>query len=85
VAAGATECIGDSFADDDETCDSGLLAIGVISFVVFRIWDIVDVWATPLDQERRYRYLKKQNVSYNWRPIILAKDDSALVGLQFRF
>ncbi len=49
---GAAQCLGDIIGETIEQrerrCRGGLMQLGAISFFVFKIWEIVDVWATPL-------------------------------------
>lgn len=63
VVAGAVGCVDESAdGDDDWTCsslESALVLTGVIGFVGFRIWEIVDVWATPPSQNKKFHSLKK--------------------------
>ncbi len=81
---GFGDCIGDTLSGYHD-CNSGLLALGIAGYVGFRIWDVVDLWATPLDEERRYRYLKSKETAFNWRPVLMARENSPMLGLQFGF
>lgn len=57
---GAAGCIRDSDFESDEcsTLNSALVIGGIIGFIGFRIWEIVDVWAVPPSQNRKYKELK---------------------------
>jgi hypothetical protein len=55
LSYGLAQCLGDIVGDTisntpDNNCGSGdtAITIGAVGFVVFKIWEIVDVWATPL-------------------------------------
>lgn len=52
VGIGAGECLGDAAGDalagqKTTNCDSNLLAAGAITFLVFKVWEIIDVWVEP--------------------------------------
>lgn len=65
VLAGALGCADDTI---ESTVDSGepecsdlegaLIVTGVISYIGFRIWEIVDVWAMPPGHNRKVKDLK---------------------------
>jgi hypothetical protein len=54
IAVGALECMGDSLEDaasgHKSNCNSDLLTAGVVTFLVFKVWELVDVWATPVSR-----------------------------------
>ena len=59
VVAGIAGCLDNAF--DSDNCSSGesaLVATGIIGFLGFRIWEIIDVWAVPPDHNKKYRELK---------------------------
>lgn len=62
LAAGLGSCFGDALSSNDGDCNTGggLVFLGAFGFVGFRVWEIVDLWATPLEQDRRYRELKSR-------------------------
>jgi hypothetical protein len=61
ILAGVSGCIRDSDFDTDHCSgfNSTLIIGGLLGFVGFRVWEIVDVWATPPSQNRKYKELKK--------------------------
>jgi hypothetical protein len=65
--------------------NNGLLTLGVIGFVGFRIWEIVDLWAAPPEINRRYRALKERTSGTSWSPIIAPTNDTVIYGFQYRF
>lgn len=73
--------------DWDSKCDSSLIMAGLIGFVFFRIWEIVDVWATPPMINQKYRNLKKMmgpNHS-DFETLLLPEKDGGRLALQWRF
>ncbi len=64
---------------------NGLVGLGVVGFVGFRIWEIVDLWATPPEINRRYRALKQRTSGSTWSPTIFQSQGDYLLGLQYRF
>lgn len=61
ILVGVSGCLRDSDFDTDHCSgfNSTLVIGGVLGFIGFRIWEIVDVWATPPSQNRKYEELKK--------------------------
>lgn len=60
VVGGVAGCIDNSFSSDKcSGLESTLIVTGVVGFVGFRIWEIVDVWAAPPGMNTKYRALKK--------------------------
>lgn len=57
ILIGANEC--DFSTDSDSNCNNGLAAAGVLSYLGFRIWEIVDVWSGVPRYEAKYRSLKE--------------------------
>lgn len=48
--------------DDEWDCsggNEGLIVAGVIGYVGFRLWEIVDVWAAPPSYNSKYKKLQK--------------------------
>lgn len=59
IVGGLLGCVDNAF--DDQKCsdvERTLVGAGVIGFFGFRIWEIVDVWAVPPSQNKKYRKLK---------------------------
>lgn len=58
---GIAGCAGRGISGSDDCTDgqSFLIVGGVLGYIGFRIWEIVDVWATPPSQNRKYKELKK--------------------------
>jgi hypothetical protein len=60
---GMSDCvaqdIGNAVSNETHNCSSAALTIGLAGFVGLRIWEIVDVWATPPSINSRYRNLRK--------------------------
>lgn len=56
IIAGAVDCVNDDFNNSingsNGSCNSGLLTAGVIGFVGFRLWEIIDVWLAPVLDNR---------------------------------
>lgn len=70
-------------------CDGTLLFVGISGFLVFRIWEIIDVWATPPEINRKYKRLKEM-LGPNFRNfetqiIPLLNGNGAQLALQWQF
>lgn len=93
LLAGASECTGDLSRGGDCSSGAGTMTIGVLGFVAFRIWEIVDVWAAPLRIEKEYRELKKmieekeksKNIDVSFSPFYSPSFNTAGVGLSLKF
>ena len=92
LVSGLAKCVSDSssYNRNSGCSDSGAITLGLVGYLVFRIWEVVDVWVTPPDHNRRYRKLKKrlgedpdeEALSIMVMPV--AQNNFGL-GLQFRF
>lgn len=60
VMYGLIDCIEDDYYDEygDDDCAWGSIAIGMVALSVFRIWELVDVWAGPAQHNARVRNLR---------------------------
>jgi hypothetical protein len=64
VVAGALGCLNNEFdngfngKDDCQGVNEALLVTGIIGFVGFRVWEIVDVWGAPFGHNKKVRELK---------------------------
>ena len=75
------------------TCTSRVdskLALGLVAFVVVRIWELIDVWIGPVTHNDKYRRLKKRygeeaNGTGASLTILPSLAGGATLGLQFRF
>ncbi len=86
AAAGASTCMEDREGDGKwSKCKSGLLMAGGLSFIGFRIWEIIDLWTAPPSLNKRYRELKARESATQARLFLLPQTDGALLGLQWRF
>lgn len=59
LLAGIAGCVDNAFNSDN--CSGGeaaLITTGIIGFVGFRIWEIIDVWAVPPGHNKKFRELK---------------------------
>jgi proteasome assembly chaperone (PAC2) family protein len=98
VAAGAMKCI-DKISQSQGGCtgtDGGtLLTIGIVGFVGFRIWEILDVWIAPDSINRKHKLIEEKleekikekkavKTSLDIRPI-LDPSGSVGAGLVFSF
>jgi len=74
---------------DSRNCGAGIsIAVaGLLGYVGFRVWEIIDVWTAPAAHNSRYRYLKRSTeaqskVSFYAIP---TPKGEILSGIQFRF
>lgn len=59
VVGGIAGCVDNTFRNDHcSGLESTLIVTGIIGFVGFRIWEIVDVWAAPPGMNKKYNELK---------------------------
>ncbi|MGZ3743527.1 MAG: hypothetical protein ACXWRE_04505 [Pseudobdellovibrionaceae bacterium] len=85
VAAGVGSCW-DSVTATSGSCNSSTLFLGAVGYVGFRIWEIVDVWAAPLEINRRYHELKlRMEPRVSLSPMIAPTKDGAVLGLNMTF
>lgn len=86
VMAGAGDCLSTSSSANSTCRGGGAIVMGVLGFVGFRIWEIVDVWAAPPQINQHYRSLKLQmQRQSSIRPILAPTQDGAVAGLQMTF
>lgn len=58
LALGFGQCVDDAFfAEDCDGTASALISVGVAGIVGFRIWEIIDVWATRGSQNNRFKQI----------------------------
>jgi hypothetical protein len=89
IGQSATSC--STYYGTCSTSNNGASAIlvGVVGYVGLRIWEIVDVWATPPSFNNRYRDLRNRvndgrEASLSLLVVNMQKDTPGL-GLQLRF
>lgn len=58
IFIGVGGCHGQISSDGCSSANSTLIVAGLFGLVGFRIWEIVDVWAVPPSQNRKYKELK---------------------------
>jgi hypothetical protein len=64
LLVGALGCVDDELENDldgEDDCSSfneTLIVLGAVSYVGFRIWEAVDVWAAPIGHNKKVRELK---------------------------
>ncbi len=62
---GLLGCVDQVFKRDNcSDVENAMIVTGLIGFVGFRIWEIVDVWAKPPAYNHKYRDLKKYIETY---------------------
>ncbi|HUQ07062.1 MAG TPA: hypothetical protein VM261_31435 [Kofleriaceae bacterium] len=83
------DCAFDEYCDDD---NDGLIAIGVIGIVGFRLWEIVDAFAGPSSHNRKVRDLHMRlgyggQPYYSLAPYVapVKHGDGAVAGFTLRF
>jgi|GEM_PF-2016525 len=62
MLAGAVDTISDvdnygSLQDVESSDGFGMMTLGAIAFIGFRVWEAIDVWVRPQDHNNRYRML----------------------------
>ncbi|MGZ3769732.1 MAG: hypothetical protein ACXVCP_07845 [Bdellovibrio sp.] len=69
------------------SCNSGLALGGLIGYLGFRVWEIVDVWSGPREQNRRYREIRNmlERESMSFQPILVPTKGGGMFGLNINF
>jgi hypothetical protein len=78
LVAGASECTVGVLEGTGCATGAGLMLGGYLGFFGFKIWEIVDLWATPPELNRRYHQLKDrvgEEPSYHlmFSPIVIER------------
>jgi hypothetical protein len=83
------DCAFDDYCDDD---NDGLIAVGVIGLIGFRVWELVDAFAGPSSHNRKVRDLHMRlgyggNPYYSLTPYVapVKHGDGAVAGFTLRF
>lgn len=85
AVAGVGSCW-DSATSTSRSCNGGMLFLGAMGFIGFRLWEIIDVWAAPPEINRRYRELKlRMEPRVSFSPLIMPTKDGAVLGLEMTF
>lgn len=73
--------------DQYYSCNSGLAFAGIVGFVGFRIWEIIDVWAGPLEQNRNYREIKNllHEDTITFQPALVPMVDGGMFEMKMTF
>ncbi|MBX3034963.1 MAG: hypothetical protein KF865_13670 [Bdellovibrionaceae bacterium] len=85
--AGVGSCLdhGD-WNSERNSCNGGLMFLGLFGYVGFRVWEIIDVWAIPPQINRRYRELKSRlGERVSFEPFLLPQADGGRLGLRMRW
>lgn len=85
LVAAVNSCLNRDWWNDDCNGEATLATIGFFSYVGFRIWEIVDLWATPGSHNNRYYQLKALTEPRRVSFIATPTKSGAFAGLQFRF
>lgn len=84
AAAGMGDCV--TNWSSSGSCNGGLFFLGIFSFVGFRIWEIIDLWAVPPELNERYRELKhRMGDNITFRPVFVPQANGGFLGLQMTF
>lgn len=91
MIAGLGDCV-ESYSYSSGTrsysCGSGgMLLLGALSYIGFRIWESIDAWVGPFEINRRHRRLKmRMEPRVKFEGLALAPtDDGALLGMKLTF
>lgn len=64
--------------------NNGVITAGLVGFIGFRVWEIIDLWVGPPLINRRYHALQEQK-GLAFVPMIAPTKDGLLAGFEFRF
>lgn len=86
LIAGVGDCW-DNYNSRYRTCDGGMAVAGLIGYVGFRIWEIVDVWAAPPEHNRRLLEIKArlERGSISFKPALIPLADGGMLGVRMSF
>jgi hypothetical protein len=92
VVMGAASCLGEALEDASKDkkgdCTNAAITIGMIGFLGFKIWEVVDIWATPPAQNKKIRSLKERQQTEKqalYLSPLFYKDFGGGLGLTFTF
>ena len=84
MMAGGVQCVGKWSGGD--SCDGTLLTLGAVGFLGFKVWEIIDLWVTPLEINSRYRRVHARfGNEVSLSPTLQVVPGGGLVGMQMRF
>jgi hypothetical protein len=86
---GILACFGDAINGQSCTPPVALIGGGLIAFVGFHIWEVIDLWVVPPQANRRYRELRRMGYrppisDFQVYPTIMHGEAPGL-GVAFRF
>ncbi|MBS1968774.1 MAG: hypothetical protein JSU04_00610 [Bdellovibrionales bacterium] len=86
MIAGAGDCWNSSSSSNGQTCNGGgAIVFGVLGFVGFRVWEIVDAWVAPPQINNHYRSLRAQMYQSSLQPVFAPTKDGAVAGFRVTF
>jgi hypothetical protein len=94
LTLGVGSCLGSTIQNSPnnqkESCNNALVVVGAISFLGFKIWEIVDIWAGPAIQNRKYRKVKEKMAemeltSWEFSPMLNPLEKSGGLVLSYSF
>lgn len=76
-----------SCIENKHCSNNSLIALSLWSYIGFRIWEVIDVWAAPLEINRRYHNLKQRvEPKSSLYPILIPHNNgSTLLGFNITF
>lgn len=84
ATASLVGCYSDTLTNHN--CNLAPFVIGVYAYLGFRVWEIIDVWSTPLVQDNEYRRIRtKYNLSKKIQPLIIPTEQGTRLGIVYRF
>jgi hypothetical protein len=85
ILAGAGDCWSSS-SSNNQTCNGGgAIVFGVLGFVGFRVWEVVDAWVAPPQINNHYRSLRAQMYQSSLQPVFAPTKDGAVAGFRMTF
>lgn len=81
---GVLACIGDNVFEDKDNCNNALIDVGVITFLGFKIWEVVDAITRPPKHNARFRELQAEKKSRN-ALFLVPRTDSIGANLVYTF
>lgn len=90
---GFIDCVGDSVDGTNNRCNAGLMVGGALAFAGLRIWETIDLFATPPAHNRRVREIRARIYNQQYYrapppppPVYLRPVDGGFAGgVQLRF
>lgn len=87
ILAGLVSCYGDR-PYEDSCSGAGLITAGALGYIGFRVWELVDLWAAPPDENNRYYELlrlQRKSRASQFRVLPIFPSGALGLGIAYNF